>query len=79
MPRAKIVKPPVYEEQEHVYCYHGSMLFKAVVLEIFEGEGKDDEPEYGIHYFGWKDTCVPCIPSLASYSAAARLAHFSGT
>lgn len=43
----------MFQENDKVLCFHGSMLYEAKVLETKEKEGK---MYYFIHYKGWKNT-----------------------
>ena len=39
------------------------MLYEAKVLDVKAAPEKKDPPEYKVHYKGWKNTYVPCLPS----------------
>jgi mortality factor 4-like protein 1 len=61
MPPAAAAKPVTYDVQERVLCFHGPMLYEAKVLEVRKPEDKKEQPEYKVHYKGWKNTFVALL------------------
>lgn len=58
MPPTASQKVVTYDVQERVLCFHGPMLYEAKVLEVRKPEDKKEQPEYKVHYKGWKNTFV---------------------
>ncbi|CCX11469.1 MRG-domain-containing protein [Pyronema domesticum] len=63
MPPAAAAKPVTYDVQERVLCFHGPMLYEAKVLEVRKPEDKKEQPEYKVHYKGWKNTWDEFVPA----------------
>ncbi|KAF8539902.1 MRG-domain-containing protein [Trichophaea hybrida] len=63
MPPTASQKVVTYDVQERVLCFHGPMLYEAKVLEVRKPEDKKEQPEYKVHYKGWKNTWDEFVPA----------------
>lgn len=54
---SKIPKP-LFSKDERCFCFHGSMLYEAKVLDVDTQEEGDKRSgyKYRVHYNGWKKT-----------------------